>query len=74
MLITLEQSLINEDCNQAVEIDMMVTWLSPLDLETPAGAGVQVGKEEAKQLADAGRKEFKVMNGHESSGKFRNEQ
>ena len=46
---------------------MMVTWLSPLDLETPAGAGVQVGKEEAKQLADAGRKEFKVMNGHESS-------
>ena len=34
---------------------MMVTWLSPLDLEAPAGAGVQVGKEEAKQLADAGR-------------------
>ncbi|XP_023346695.1 phosphatidylinositol 4-kinase alpha [Eurytemora carolleeae] len=39
----------------AVEIDMMVTWLSPLDLETPAGAGVQVGKEEAKQLADAAK-------------------
>ena len=36
---------------------MLVTWLSPLDLETPAGAGVQVGKEEAKQLMDAGTEE-----------------
>lgn len=33
---------------------MMMTWLSSLELETPGGAGALVGKEEAKQLADAG--------------------
>ena len=40
---------------KAVEIDMMMTWLSPLDVEAPGGPGQQLGKEEAKQLADAGR-------------------
>ena len=34
---------------------MMMTWLSPLDVEAPGGPGQQLGKEEAKQLADAGR-------------------
>jgi transketolase len=37
-----------------VEIDMMMTWLSPLEPETPATSVLQVGKEESKQLADAG--------------------
>jgi hypothetical protein len=39
---------------QSVEIDMMMTWLSPLEPESPATSSLQVGKEESKQLADAG--------------------
>ena len=34
---------------------MMMSWLSPLEVESPATSLLQVGKEESKQLADAGK-------------------
>jgi len=45
----------------AVEIDMMMTWLSPLEGETPLSLGL-MGKEEAKQLTDAAKWREDVQN------------
>jgi len=39
----------------SVEVDMAMTWLSPLDLDNREATMLQVGKEAAKQLDDAGK-------------------
>lgn len=44
-----------------VEIDMMTTWLSPLDADTPVSLGV-MGKEEGKQLTDVAKWREDVQN------------
>jgi phosphatidylinositol 4-kinase len=39
----------------SVEIDMMITWLSPLDLADREAVVLQVGREGAKQMDDVGK-------------------